>query len=133
MPVNRRGFLAAGVAAGLLTHWENTVTFAENLDPTNLIKANIPTPGAAGRSRGVRVQREVDGRALPQVRSRLPAAREDSQVPGDRQATDGGRSTRHLRGHGSRSGSTRRGGHHRRSADLADRRTGEDRTHDRGS
>ncbi len=44
MPVNRREFLAAGVAAGLLTHWENTVTFAENLDPTNLTKANIPTP-----------------------------------------------------------------------------------------
>lgn len=44
MPVNRRGFLAAGVAAGLLTHWENAVTAADHLDPTNLTKSNIPTP-----------------------------------------------------------------------------------------
>ena len=44
MPVNRRGFLAAGVAAGLLTHRENAVTAADQLDPTKLTKANIPTP-----------------------------------------------------------------------------------------
>ena len=44
MPVNRRGFLATGLAAGWLTHWEIEVTAADNLDPTNLTKSNVPTP-----------------------------------------------------------------------------------------
>lgn len=47
MSVNRRDFLAAGLGTGLLTNLENTVTAREQtdgFDPTNLTKANVPTP-----------------------------------------------------------------------------------------
>jgi 3-hydroxy-D-aspartate aldolase len=47
MPANRRTFLAAGLGTALLTHLENHVTAREeiaHIDPTNLTKANVPTP-----------------------------------------------------------------------------------------
>ena len=47
MPINRRGFLAAGLGTGLLTHLENSVTaheLVEGIDPTKLTKANVLTP-----------------------------------------------------------------------------------------
>lgn len=44
MRVDRRGFLAAGVTAGLLTNLEAHVIAADGIDPTKLTKANVPTP-----------------------------------------------------------------------------------------
>lgn len=44
---NRRTFLAAGLGMGLLSHLENAVTAHDqtaDFDPTNLTKANVPTP-----------------------------------------------------------------------------------------
>ncbi len=47
MRANRRTFLAAGLGMGLLTNLENTLTAYDQtvgFDPTNLTKANVPTP-----------------------------------------------------------------------------------------